>query len=73
MTTRKPQSFTVFIILWAVVCALPADPGLALALDHTTIKSYPTASFSTGWTHIINTPNGILWYNTQAGAVGRLD
>jgi len=49
--------------------------SLAFALEHTTIKSYPDRSFLTGWTHCINTPNGILWYNSQTGAgvVGRVD
>jgi streptogramin lyase len=37
--------------------------------------SFKTSAYSKGWTHIVNTPNGILWYNSQtgAGAVGQFD
>jgi len=56
-------------------CILIGGLNVALALDHTTIKAYPDRSFSLGWTHNVDTPNGILWYNAQtgAGAVGRLE
>jgi hypothetical protein len=61
----------------SLLCVLILMGGLkvALALDHTTIKSYSDRSFSLGWTHNVNTPNGILWYNSQTGAgvVGRID
>ncbi len=39
------------------------------------IYFFENMGFSTGWTHIVNTPNGIVYYNslTGAGAVGRLE
>ena len=57
------------------VCLSSGSLNIAYALYHTTIKSYSDQSFSTGWTHNVNTPNGILWYNAQtgAGAVGQID
>lgn len=56
-------------------CILIGGLNVALALDHTTIKSYPEQSFTLGWTHNVDTPNGIVWYNAQTGAgvVGRID
>jgi hypothetical protein len=44
------------------------------AQDHVTVKVFPAGAFATGWTHSVNTANGILWYNSQtgAGAVGRI-
>jgi hypothetical protein len=35
---------------------------------------FPAGAFATGWTRIVSTPNGILFYNGQtgAGAVGRI-
>ena len=66
---RHLKHIRTVVILSAFIC------GPAFAQDHTTIKSYPDGGFSTGWTHIVNTPNGILYYNSQtgAGAVGRID
>ena len=57
------------------VCVLLGGLKVALALDHTTIKPYSDRSFSAGWTHIVNTPNGILYYNsrTGAGAIGLIE
>ena len=42
---------------------------------HTTIKTYAPGAFATGWTQIVSTPGGILYYNaaTGAGAIGRFD
>jgi hypothetical protein len=42
---------------------------------HATLREYPAGAFATGWTDIVDTPNGILYYNRDAGkgAVGRLD
>lgn len=37
------------------------------ALEHTTIKSYSDAAFSTGGTYIANSPNGIVYYKSQTG------
>jgi hypothetical protein len=39
------------------------------------LRRYPAGSFATDWTQIVNTANGILYYNSDAGkgAVGRLD
>src|SRR5262249_19541619 len=43
--------------------------------SNTILRQYPAGSFSTGWTDIVDTPNGILYYNGDIGkgAVGRLD
>ena len=30
--------------------------------------TYPAGSFFTGWTHIVNTPNGVLFYRSSDGA-----
>lgn len=47
----------------------------SVSRSHTTIKTYPTGTFSTGWTHTVNTSNGIFYYNagTGSGGLGRLD
>lgn len=47
----------------------------AHAVDHSTVKIYPAGSFSTGWTHAVDTANGVLWYNslTGSGVLGRVD
>jgi hypothetical protein len=39
------------------------------------LRQYPAGSFSTGWTNIVDTLNGLLYYNRDSGtgAVGRLD
>jgi len=62
-------------ILWSVFIAVLCLCAPVQAVDHTTIKYHPEASFSTGWTHIVNTPNGILYYKTASGAsaFGRFD
>ena len=58
-----------------VLLILLSFAAAAVALSHTTIKSYPAGGFAPGWTHIAYTPNGVLYYNshTGAGAVGRID
>lgn len=71
MITLKRGSMFAAIVLLVVFClCVPSQ-----AVDHTTIKYYPEASFSTGWTHTVNTDNGILYYKTATGAsaFGRFD
>lgn len=67
------QICRVRLLTCLVVGACLCTP--AGAVEHLTIKYHPEASFSTGWTHIVNTPNGILYYKTATGAsaFGRLD
>ena len=42
--------------------------------NHTTVKVFPSGAFATGWSRIVSTPSGTLFYNGQtgAGAVGRI-
>jgi hypothetical protein len=51
------------------------EAAVEQAGTHATLREYPAGSFATGWTDIVDTPNGILYYNRDAGkgAVGRLD
>jgi hypothetical protein len=55
-----------------------SSTGEALVEDgnsNAILRQYPAGSFSTGWTNIVDTFNGILYYNRDSGtgAVGRLD
>ena len=68
------KSIQVLTILCLLVCTslvntLVANAGL------TTVKIHPDRSFSTDWTHAVDTPNGILWYNSKSGSgvLGKLD
>lgn len=74
-TMKKMKGIRIVSLVCVYVCVFLSCLNIALAVDHTTIKSYSDRSFSTEWTHNVNTPNGILWYNsrTGAGAVGRVD
>lgn len=56
----------------ALTLLLVSEPVLAADWVHRTIKSIP--NFSTGWTHSVSTPNGVIWYNatTGDGACGRV-
>lgn len=58
-----------------LICLLMINLQFAHALDHATVKVHPDRWFSTGWTHAIDTPNGIFWYNSQTGSgvLGKLD
>ncbi len=69
------KSVLQLTILCLLMCLSLIAPQVAHALDHTTVKSHPDRSFSLGWTHAIDTPNGIFWYNSQTGAgvLGKLD
>jgi hypothetical protein len=71
----KRKSLRLVALLSAVVCLTLLALQSALAQEHATLKSYPTDTFSAGWTHIVSTPNGLLYYNAQtgAGALGQLD
>jgi streptogramin lyase len=66
------KSVRTLTILFVLVCMSLVN---AYALEHSTVKIHPERSFSTGWTHAVDTPNGIFWYNSQtgAGAVGQFD
>lgn len=69
------KAVRLLTILCSLVCLPLANHHVAHALDHTTVKVHPDRWFSTGWTHTIDTPNGIFWYNSQTGSgvLGRLD
>jgi hypothetical protein len=60
---------------WIAVAVCCTASIASFAQDHTTIKTYPNGAFALGFTHIVDTPGGILYYNanTGAGAVGTLD
>lgn len=49
-----------------------AQPGeFAVIPDQVvTEQSYPAGSFATGWTHIVHTPQGMLFYRASTGEVG---
>jgi hypothetical protein len=53
----------------AVVFQKDADGKIQL------IKCYAAGAFASGWTHIVSTPNGVLFYNSAngSGVVGRFD
>ena len=72
---NNSKGIRTLAILWAVTFFSLISIKATFAQDHVTIKSYPAGAFSPGWTHTVDTPNGILWYNAQtgAGAVGRID
>jgi hypothetical protein len=65
----------VRLLLGITVTVGLASSVTSFAQDHTTIKLYAPGAFALGFTHIVSTPTGILYYNadTGAGAVGRLD
>ncbi len=75
MKTLISRKAISLCFLSAVAIFSIAGAKATFAQDHITIKSYPAGAFATGWTHSVNTPNGILWYNSQtgAGAVGLID
>ncbi len=62
-------------IMFALVLLSLVNYQVSNALEVTTLKIHPDRSFSTGWTHAINTPSGIFWYNSQTGSgvLGKLD
>lgn len=62
-------------ILFILLLLSLANNQASYALDVTTLKVHPNKSFSTGWTHAVDTPHGIFWYNAQTGAgvLGKLD
>lgn len=66
------KTLKILSILFILVC-IPLSN--ANALDVTTVKVHPDRSFSTGWTHAVETSNGIFWYNSQSGSgvLGKLD
>ena len=65
----------VRLFWWMTVTVCLVSSMTSFAQDHATIKSYPNGAFALGWTHIVSTPGGILYYNveTGAGAFGSLD
>jgi len=69
------KSVRLLTMLYVLVCLPLVNYHVAYALDHATVKEHPDRWFSTGWTHAIDTPNGIFWYNSQTGSgvLGRLD
>ena len=46
------------------------QPSFAFPNDVKTIAAYKPGSFSTGWTHVVATPSGILFYNKFDGSGG---
>ena len=72
---KKMKGLRIVSMACVEVCVALCCLNIAYAVGHTTIKSYSDRSFTAGWTHTVNTQNGILWYNSQtgAGAVGRVD
>lgn len=64
---------------WLASLLVPLALALPLqsvqAQSFTTLRTWPAGSFATGWTTIVDTPNGLLYYNAQngAGSVGRID
>ena len=62
-------------LLWIAVTVCCMGSIASFAQNHNTIKTYQDGAFALGFTHIVNTPSGIFYYNadTGAGAVGRLD
>jgi streptogramin lyase len=69
------KSVRLMTILFVLVLISLVDHQVSNALEVTTLKAHPDRSFSTGWTHAIDTPNGIFWYNSQTGSgvLGKLD
>ena len=61
------------LIVTALMLLCGSSP--AVAIEHTTIKSHASGTFSTGWTHLVDTSQGVLYYNsaTGAAAVGRFN
>jgi M6 family metalloprotease-like protein len=41
--------------------------GAIVGVNFTQLKGYGVNSFSTGWTHIVNTNDGVLYYNADTG------
>lgn len=64
----------VRLLSWTLTLGVVSSMPL-FAQDHTTIKTFPNGAFALGWTSIVSTPGGILYYNTAtgAGAIGRFD
>jgi streptogramin lyase len=69
-----PSVARKFVPMWAAGIFCLACLPAASAQGHVTIKSYPPGSLSQ-WTHVADTPYGVVWYNAQtgAGAIGRMD
>ena len=64
----------VRLLSWTLtLCVVSSVPSFAQ--DHTTIKTFSNGAFALGWTNIVRTPGGILYYNvdTGAGAFATLD
>ena len=58
----------VRLFWWMTVTVCLVSSMTSFAQDHSTIKSYPNGAFALGWTHIVSTPGGILYYNVETGA-----
>lgn len=41
--------------------------GYVVRVDFLQLSSYPAGHLSTGWTHIVNTNNGVMFYNAANG------
>jgi hypothetical protein len=69
------KSVRLITILCVLVLIFLVDHQVSNALEVTILKVHSDRSFSTGWTHAIDTPNGIFWYNSQTGSgvLGKLD
>lgn len=69
------KTIRLVAMLRVLPCLLLLNVHTAYALDHTTVKAHPERWFSTGWSHVIDTPSGIFWYNSQngSGVLGKLD
>ena len=69
------KTVRIIAILFVLVYLPLVNHQVANALDVTTVKVHPDRSFSTGWTHAIDTPHGVFWYNSQTGSgvLGKID
>jgi hypothetical protein len=64
MNNLNLKHIRTLAMLWAVIF-----------LSLIGVEAIEAGPYSTGWTHTVETPNGILYYNAQtgAGAVGRIN
>ena len=50
-------------LLWIAITVCCTGSVASFAQTHNTLKLYQDGAFALGFTHIVNTPSGILYYN----------
>src|SRR6188472_958693 len=62
---KENAMFRTFVrrLVWITMTLCCMGSTAPFAQNHTTIKTYQDGAFALGFTHIVNTPGGILYYN----------